>query len=218
VAGFGEGEPLMSDKAKPLTTTPVRARRNLRLIMSGVLAICLGGLGAAMLYANLANAQSVIAVTRTVYRDQLITTEDLAVISLATAPGLETVSASRISDVVGRTALTDLTAGSALSPRSFGEPPVEVGVSRLGVKLAPGRMPGTPLPPGTQVLLVAVARDGGDPPAGASVMGRVASTASDLPDGSAVLDITVPQAEAERIARLAAGDQLVVVRQPGAPR
>lgn len=208
----------MTDTAAPLQASPLRARRNVRLITAGVLAICLGGLGAAVLYANLADARSVIAVTRTVYRDQQITADDLAVTSLTPTPGLETVSAERIADVVGQTALTDLTAGSVLSPRSFGEPPVEAGVSRLGLKLAPGRMPAMPLPPGTEVLLVAVARDGGDPPEGASVTGRVASSASNLPDGSAVVDVTVPQAEAERVARLAAGDQLVVVRQPGGLR
>ncbi|MDQ7992071.1 MAG: hypothetical protein AAGC63_03455, partial [Propionicimonas sp.] len=69
------------------------------------------------------------------------------------------------------------------------------------------------LPPGSSVLLVAVARDGGEPPGGASVSGTVAASATTLPDGAALLDVTVPLDQAERVARLAAGDQLVVVRQ-----
>jgi hypothetical protein len=202
-------------------TGTVRARRNLRLLWAGVLAICLGGLGAAGLYLSVADTHSVVAVKRTVFRDQLITAEDLTVISLATVPGLETVAAERITEVVGTSALTDLVEGGVLSPRSFGAPPLEVGKVRLGLKLAPGRMPAGALPPGTEVLLVAVARtapDGSDLTPEASVTGRVASLPEALPDGSAVLDVVVPDGEAERVARLAAADRLVLVRQAGGPR
>ncbi|MCB0910142.1 MAG: hypothetical protein KDB60_00820 [Propionibacteriaceae bacterium] len=196
-------------------TGPVRARRNLRWIAAGVLAVCLGGLGAALLYANLSNAQTVVTVTRTVYRDQVITAADLGVTSAVPAAGVETVPSGRIDEVVGRTALYDLAEGSLLSPRGYGEAAVEAGSVRLGLRLAAGRIPSAPMPPGTPVLLVPVGRDGGDPPEGASVAGRIATVAATLPDGASIVDVSIAAAEAERVARLAANDQLVLVRLAG---
>jgi hypothetical protein len=184
----------------------------------GVLAICLGGLGAALLYGNLSNAQTVITVKRTVYRDQLITAADLGVTSAVPAAGVETVAGDRIELVVGRAALYDLAEGSLLSPRAYGEPVVEVGSVRIGLRLAAGRLPSAPMPPGTEVLLVPVGRDGGEPPVGASISGRIATAASVLPDGASIVDVSVAATEAERVARLAANDQLVLVRLAGSRR
>jgi hypothetical protein len=194
---------------------PVRARRNLRWMAAGVLAVCLGGLGAALLYANLSNAQSVVRVVRTVYRDQVITAADLGVTSAAPAAGVESVAAEQLDVVVGSTAQYDLVEGSLLGPRDFGDPPVEVGAARLGLRLAAGRIPASPLPPGTDVLLVPVGTDGGETPTGASVVARIAVSSATLPDGASIVDVSVATAEAERVARLAANDQLVLVRQAG---
>ncbi|MCA0250853.1 MAG: SAF domain-containing protein [Actinobacteria bacterium] len=207
--------------AEPMTDARaprVRPRRDLRLIAIGVLAICLGGLGAMWLYSAVTDVASVIAVTRTVHRDQIIAAEDLDVIAVPAVPGLTTVSADLFDQVVGRTAHLDLAAGSLLTPRSYGEPIVEAGRSQLGLRLAPGRIPAGELPAGTEVLLVAVSRDGSEPPTGASVLARVSFTGPEQPDGSVLLDVDVPREHAEYVARLAAADQLVVVREPGSAR
>jgi hypothetical protein len=198
--------------------SPVRARRNMRWIAVGVLAVCLGGLGAALLYGNLSNAQQVLTVKRTVYRDQVITAADLGVTSAVPAAGVETVPTDQLEQIVGQTALSDLVEGSLLSPRGYGAPAVEPGSVRVGLRLAAGRLPSAPMPPGTQVLLVPVGRDGAEPPAGASVVGRIATAATTLPDGASIVDVAVAAAEGERVARLAAGDQLVVLRQAGGQR
>ena len=197
----------------------VRARRNLRWMAVGVLAVCLGGLGAALLYGNLSNAQSVLTVKRTVYRDQVITAADLGVTSAVPASGVETVPTDQLDSVVGRTALSDLVEGSLLSPRTFGAAPVEPGSVRIGLRLAAGRLPSALMPPGTDVLLVPVGGDGADaPPAGASVTGKIATAATTLPDGAALVDVTVSAGEGERVARMAAADQLVLLRLAGGQR
>ena len=201
-----------------LGASQVRTRRNLRWIAVGVLAVCLGGLGAALLYGNLSNAHTVLVVKRTVYRDQLITAADLGATSAVPATGVETVATEELDRVVGRTALSDLVEGSLLSPRSFGEPVVEAGSVRIGLRLAAGRLPSAPMPPGTEVLLVPVGRDGAEPPAGASVTGRIATAAAVLPDGASIVDVSVSATEAERVVRLAANEQLALVRLPGSPR
>lgn len=196
----------------------VRPRRDLRLIAIGVLAVCLSALGAVWLYSSATDASSVITVLRTVHRDQVITAADVGLVSVPALPGVATVPGDRLAEVVGQTAHTDLVAGSLLSPVSFGPPVVSVGMAQLGLRLAPGRVPSAELPPGTAVLLVAVARDGGEPPDAPSVPASVASLGIAQPDGSTLLDVDVPVEHAERVARLAAADQLVLVRQDGALR
>jgi hypothetical protein len=196
----------------------VRNRRNVRWMAVGVLAVCLGGLGAALLYGNVSNAHTVLVVKRTVYRDQVITASDIGAASVVPAAGVETVATDQLDSVVGHTALSDLVEGSLLSPRSFGEPLVEAGSVRIGLRLPAGRLPSAPMPPGTEVLLVPVGRDGAEPPAGASVTGRIATTAAVLPDGASIVDVSVAATEAERVVRLAANDQLALVRLPGSPR
>ncbi len=208
----------MADPIAEARTARARPRRDLRLIAIGVLAVCLSGLGAVWLYSSATDATSVITVLRTVHRDQVITAADVGLASVPSVPGLETVPAEQLADVVGQSAHTDLVAGSLLSPRSFGPPVVGVGMAQLGLRLSPGRVPSTAMPPGTPVLLVAVARDGGEPPDAPSVLAKVASLGTEQPDGSTLLDVDVPQEHAERVARLAASDQLVVVRQDGGLR
>ncbi len=159
-----------------------------------------------------------LVVKRTVYRDQVITAADLGATSAVPALGVETLSSDQLDTVVGRTALSDLVEGSLLSPRSFGEPVVEAGSVRIGLRLAAGRLPSAAMPPGTEVLLVPVGRDGAEPPAGASVTARIATAAAVLPDGASIVDVSVPAAEGERVVRLAANEQLALVRLPGSPR
>lgn len=202
----------MSD-ASPLSATAVRPRRNLRWVALGVLAICLGGLGSAFLYLQLADAHAVVRVTRTIYRGEVVQASDLDAITLGAAVGLRTVPATEAASLIGQTALTDLPSGSLLVPGSLGPPEVESGVTRIGLKLAPGRLPISPLPAGTPILLVAVAKDTQSEPDGASVIAEVATAPSSQTDGSLVLDVSVPAAQAERIARLAALDLIVVVRR-----
>jgi hypothetical protein len=208
----------MADSVDDIRHTRTRPRRDLRLIAIGVLAVCLSGLGAVWLYSSVTDAASVVTVLRSVHRDQVITEADLGLVSMPTVPGLETVPAARLAEVIGQSAQTDLVAGSLLSPRSFGPPVVRAGMAQLGLRLTPGRVPATALPPGTAVLLVAVAKDGGEPPDAPSVPATVAAVGAVQPDGSTLLDVDVPQDHAEQVARLAANDQLVVVRQDGATR
>jgi len=200
------------------TRAAMRPRRNVRWIAAGVMAICLGGLGAALLYANLSGAASVIMIKHTVYRDQVISADDLAITSLAAPPGVETVPSERLGDIVGKTALTDLGAGGLLSPQAYGDPVVADGVVRVGLRLEPGRLPNSPLLPGTRIQLVPVAREGTAAPTGASVAAVTASLPQQQTDGSTLIDVTVATDAGERVAQLAAAGQLSIIRLPQAPR
>jgi hypothetical protein len=200
------------------TLRSVRSRLDLRWLVAGVLAVCVGGLGAAVLYANASSATSVIAIKRTVYRDQIITADDLGVISLAVPIGLDAVSADRLAEIVGKAAIIDLPAGGILTPAEFGEPAVPEGKVRLGLRLEAGRLPTSAVEPGASVLLVPVGRDGGVPPSGGSVPATIATTPRQQSDGSSVVDLTLAAADGVRVAQLAAAGQLAVLRVPAAKR
>lgn len=202
-------------KAPPPAPSPVRARRNPRWIAAGVLAMCLGGLGSGVLYTSVTDARSVLRANRTIFRGEVIQATDLGVVSLGSAVGVQTVPADDAATLVGKTALTDLPDGSLIPPQSIGEAELPAGTVRLGLNLAPGRLPVSALPPGTSVLLVTTTKEGTGTPEGPSVIAEIATSPTTLPDGSALLDVSVPASEAERVARLAAADLVVLVRKAG---
>lgn len=198
---------------EPTPANAVRSRRNLRWILIGLLAVCLGGLGSAALYTSVSNATPVLKVNRTIYRGEVIGPTDLGPISLGTHVGLETVPAERAAELIGKTALVDLPNGSLLVPSAIGEPQVEVGFSRLGLKLNAGQVPISPLPPGTAVVLVPLAEANDGKASGASYKATVSVAPALLPDGSTSLEVTVANAESDLVARLAAAGRLVVVKR-----
>lgn len=200
------------------TPRSVRSRLDPRWLVAGILAICLGGLGAALLFTNVTSATSVISIKRTVYRDQVITADDLGIISLAVPIGLDAVTSDRLSEIIGKSAIIDLPAGGILVSSEFGEPVVAAGDVRLGLRLEAGRLPSSAVEPGASVLLVPVGRDGGEPPSGGNVPATIASPPRQLTDGATVLDVTISTAEGTRIAQLAASGQLSVLRVPGTKR
>lgn len=202
----------MTDQNTPAATA-IRPRRNLRWILVGVLAICLGGLGSAVLYSSVANATSVLKVNRTIYRGEVIGAADIGPVSLGTHLGVETVPAEQAEELIGKTALVDLARGSLVTPGSVGEPEVRRGYSRLGLKLNPGQVPVSPLPAGTAVVLVPITATNDGNAAGSAYRATVAVAPAPLVDGSTSLEIVVADADSDPVARLAAAGRLVVVKR-----
>lgn len=199
-----------------------RPRRQPRWIAAGLLSVCVGGLGAALLYAEATGSREVLQVARPVSRGEQIRPGDLRPVQVGSVPGISTVPADRASELVGRRALIDLAGGSMLADGAIGQPSVEKGSTQLGVKLAPGRVPVGDLPTGTAVLLVPVddprVAPGAPPSAQASAPPTVAAVVVTVPrpgpDGVAtLLDVRVPQEKARLVAELAAADRLVLVRE-----
>lgn len=217
----------MTERTAPagLPTRPdavqLRARRNPRLVIAGVLCAALGGLGAAVVHAETSSSAQVLMAVRDVSRGEVVQTSDLAVVTIGSAPGVNTVPASELSSLVGGEARVDLPGGSLVGQGAVGEPEVAKGTSQLGLRLAAGRLPVKVMPAGTRVTLVAVTgtRTGADADAGVPslrVTGQIVSSPVPLADGASyVLDVAVPQASAQQVADLAAREQLVIVREGG---
>lgn len=187
-------------------------------MLAGLLAMCLGGLGAVVLYNQATTSRPVLVATRTIPRGETIKQSDLRVADVA-GSGVASVEAERLSEVIDQVALLDIAEGTMLTPVSFGQTKVRVGTSQIGLRLTPGRVPVREMPAGTPVRLVAVAAksDQGSAPPGEILVATatVVTAARATPDGSAVmLDVEVPADRAVVIAQLAAADRIVVVREP----
>lgn len=202
---------------QPTRLSLPRVRRDPRWLAGGLVAVALGGLASAYGFATVAASEPVIKVNRTVHRGEVLQASDLAVVQVGRSADLKGVPASQLDVVVGKAATTDLPGGTLLVAESVGAAEVPAGAARVGLRLVAGRYPSTPMLPGTKVLVVALpAKAAGvspGAPAVASVPAVLVGTPSVQPDGSAVLDVNVPVNQAETIARLAASEQVVLVRQ-----
>ncbi|MEL4356500.1 MULTISPECIES: SAF domain-containing protein [unclassified Luteococcus] len=203
----------------PDPTLPVaahlRPRRSPRLVAAGLLLACLGGLGGALAYQRASHANQVVVVQHAVPRGELVRAQDLSVVTIGPAPGVHTVDANQLPSLVGKQALVDLPAGSLVGAGSVGQVRLAKGHVQLGLRLAPGRVPVEPMPAGTPVRLVEVTSDKQENSA-LVVEAMIVTAARTLPDGtSQMLDVGVPEAQAQRLADLSARDLLVVVRKAG---
>lgn len=197
-------------------TQPRPPRRNLRLVVVGILAICLGALAGAALYMQNAHTQQVLRVTHAVSRGTVVQAGDLGTVSLPAVPGVATVPAQEASSLVGKEALTDLPEGALIAPGAVGEPAVAKGTVHVGLRLAPGRAPARALPVGAPVLLLPVpgsSPQGATPAASASYRATVVTAPTSQPDGSQLLDLAVAAGDAAQVVKLAAGDQLALARE-----
>jgi hypothetical protein len=189
----------------------MRARRNPRWIAAGVLAVCLGAVGSLLLHTQASSSTTVITVTRTVMRGETLQPTDLGQATVGNMSGLDVVPAGRLPELVGRQALFDLAEGSIVMDGTIGTLDRPAGQAQVGLKLSPGRMPSAPLPHGTVVRLIPVTADEQPATGQGAVRGTIANAPSPTPDGAHVLDVLVPAKDAERIARLAALDQIAII-------
>ncbi len=201
----------------PAAAAP-RQRRNPRWIALGVIAICLGALASFFLYSQAAESHRVVAVRSAIPRGTVIQSNDLTVVTVGSTPDIRTVDGEQLPGLVGRRAAVDLVPGTLLPPDAVATEPLPAPQHAIvGIRLGDGRAPRGHLEPGSPVRLVAVApanaeagfRDGFSD---LSVTGRVVEVAT-LNDGQSVLlDVDVPAAQAASVARLAAQDRIVAIR------
>ena len=195
----------------------VRGRRRPWLVAFGVTLAVLGALAGFWMVNSAGDRVPVLALARDVPFGATIAERDLRVVDVAVEPGLDTVSADRLSDVVGLASTTSLSTGSLLPDGVLVEsPPPAVGQLLLGVAVPAGRMPAGRLLPGDSILVVETpsseAESATSPPRTfrASLV-RVAEP--DL-NGATVLDVTVDEGDGPALAALSATGRVAVVVEP----
>jgi hypothetical protein len=196
-------------------------RRNPRWIALGVLALCLGALLSAVVYARLASETTVVSVAATVYRGEAVGRDDLTTVRLRDGALPDTVPADQLETLVGQRAVFDLPAGSVVPAGAVA--PVAVpadGRAAVALRLVTGRAPEGLLPPGSPVRLVALpapstATGETDSLAGKTYRARVVEQVPGVDGASIVLTVDVDQRQAPTVALLAAQERMTVVRDAG---
>lgn len=195
----------------------IPGRRNPKWIALGIIALCLGGLLSYVIYARVATETSVVAAAHTVYRGETIEQGDLATTTLRGGSLPHAISATQLSDLVGKRAAFDLVEGSVISSTAITDAAIPAeGRAIIGLKLTAGRAPANLLPPASRVRLIALpaAADTSTPDklAGSIFVGSVIDQ-SQAADGTSILiNVDVDATAAATIATLAAQDRIALVR------
>ena len=180
----------------------------------GAAAVVAGAWIAAALVTSAGSRSEVVVLADDVGRYETIERGDLRIASLALEPGVDTVSAGDIADLVGRAARTDLSAGSVLSPQELvpaGERLVADGEAIVGARLAPADAPLRDLARGAAVLVV-VRPQAGSTGDVLSVEGWVLDLGSaDATTGERSASLVVPRGDADEIAAAAAEKRISIV-------
>ena len=184
------------------------------LVLSAALVV-LAGVLVSWALSRAADRAQVVQLVRNVRAGQSFAIEDLAVTDVAfdgAVKGL--VPAGSLEKLVGRVAAVDLEPGVLMQVGMWrSTPSLEAGERSVGVVLKPGRSPST-----LAVGDVAVAASADPAVSGGAVAVRVLAS-STKEDGTVVVDLAVPAAQAVHVAQLAAAEQLVlVVEQIGGGR
>ena len=184
--------------------------------------VLLGGL--AVLYAlpQYTKHETVVVMARDVKMGQTITSADVMPADVSVGDQLAVV---RPGDRTLRTALTDLSKGSILSPAQVGDgsPGVAAGQNLVPVRLKLGQRPTQALTPGQAVLAVPAPLDptsqGGAALTQLAPFSATVAAAGD-PDpstGDVVVDLQVASGDAVGLARAAATGSVTLVVVPGKP-
>ncbi len=206
----------------PTTSRSAAAPRQLQtrwLIIVAVL-VLLGGIVLMYAVPQYTQHTSVVVMARDVKLGAALTAADVTTADVAVGPQVAVVHPQDV-PILGKTALTDLSAGAVLSPRQIGEAPtLAVGQELVPVRLKLGQRPQQGLSPGQRVLAVPAPADQGSP-AGQSLLQAqpiksvvISSGDPDPASGDVVVDLQVPESDAVALARAAATGSMTLVVLP----
>jgi hypothetical protein len=205
-----QGQPNGQLRGLPRRRRPAMIALAAALIGAGILA-------SAALYNRENHQVSVVMVTASVPVGQVITSGDVGTTSIAAGPGLQTIPARQLSQVVGLVAATSLRPGTLLAPSEVTSKLAPgPGQDLVPVAIKPSGLPASGLAPGDQVLLVATpAATGG---AGAApvltqpvpAVVEAVNTVTDQ-NGFDVVDLLVTSGSGPAVAEQAATGQIALV-------
>jgi SAF domain len=135
---------------------PARHRRRPELVV-GVLLVVGGALASVLLATGGRNRTPVLALDGDVRRGEVLTADDVATVLMGSDSSIANLGEGEADAVVGQAALTDLPAGTVLTPELVSAPVEQVapGEGTVGLALEAGQLPSLRLAPGDRVSVVA---------------------------------------------------------------
>lgn len=184
-----------------------RRRGRSRLLLTGAVLAVLGALGGVVVAGQIGQREPSVAVARHVPFGQQIVDQDLRRVLLPPDTGLALIEWSRLDEVAGRIAATDLLPGQVVTPDAVTTERLPgPGQAIVGVAVDPGRVPVTPLGARDQVLVI----DAGET-SGSGVGAIVLRTGEIDLNGQRTVDLLIAATDAPRVARLAEAGRAVLV-------
>jgi hypothetical protein len=204
--------------ARPAGTRarPAARRRQLPLVVVGVLLVIGGALAFADASLHLGSREEVLVVSEPLAAGQVITSSDLETVRVSTGTGLQVVPAVEEASVVGSSVAVPLVAGALLTRAEVGTTaPVASGSDVVAVGLKAGQYP-PDLAPGDRVQVVPVTSPSsssltptGSPVSATVLAVDVASVESDSPT---VFSLQVSRRDADEVAALAAANEASLIQ------
>lgn len=174
-------------------------RRQWGRLVLGAGCTLLGGWLFAALYLGAGRREPVVVVARDVEQFEVIEEGDLTTERVAAGDKVETIPGSRVDDLIGRTAATDLLKGTVVARSEIVKDESKlVGADQavVGIELRPGDAPG--LAGGDEVRLVIVAGTTGEDQEEKSVAGWVLKIGEpDERRGNRLVEVVVDLAEGD---------------------
>ena len=205
-----------------------RRRRRLPFVALGGLLVIVCVLAYAYGAVRLGDRIQVLAMARSVAAGQALTAADLKQVSAAQDSGVQLIAATQAGQVVGRTAVVPLVAGTLLTPGLLGDaafPPS--GKVTASVALKPGQYP-QGLAAGARVLVyVSANQQGGAQPAPAASSTAGGSAPARLPavvlgvdlagdgQGATVVTLLLDASDGSRLAAAPSGGVVLMQTAPG---
>jgi len=191
-------------------------RRQMPLVVVGVLLVVGCALGFADASLSLASHEAVLVVAQPLAAGQVLTSSDLRAVKVSTGTGLDVVPVGAEASVVGRPAVVPLVAGALLTRGEVGAaPPANAGEDVVAVGLKAGLFP-PGLAPGDRVQVVPVVTSSSSTatapgsPVDATVLGVEAAPAAS--GAATVFSLQVAKTDADAVASLAAAGEVSLVQ------
>ena len=151
----GNGQP----GASPFRLEPPRRRVQVPQLLIAVFLVAVSALAAVVLFSQAAAREPILALANPVERGQVIASDDLMVVHVATDDPITSLSSEAAAGLVGLTAVADLEPGTILTPAHFvSRSLLDAGEGVVGLALAPGEYPTPLLAPGDVVDVVVTNR------------------------------------------------------------
>ena len=198
-----------------------RRRRTPELVV-GILLVAGWILGTVLLVTAGRDRAPVLALGGDVARGEVITAADLSTAYLGSDASVAHLDEGEADRVVGRAALTDLAAGTVVTPEQFAAPVevLESGDGMVGLSLDAGQLPSLRLAPGDRVSVVAGAAPATETEPGQILEAGEVVSVEEITDQVSASErrwwvaIRASEAEAGRLAQVVAAEarvQLVLV-------
>lgn len=212
------GAALPAPVPAPLGRLP--RRRRWGIVALGIILVAVCAVVAYLLVVTAQVTRPYLAVSHQIPYGATITADDLTVVNVNPAAGLQPIPAADRTQVIGKHAAADLFPGTTLTRAQLTDRAIPApGEQLVGIELKPAQAPVRTLKAGDSVLVVILPSASlvgvPDPKGGAtrteSVKATVAAASPPATNGNVRVDVAVSQGDGPNVAAMAAAGRIAIV-------